>query len=99
LKELCRPLDRLSTWPVELHHTKPTDFPFPSSPLAEQQAIVARVNSLMATIDALETQVSERKEQAQLLMQAVLREAFAGGIDGNLSRSLQVQRNAPFVPI
>jgi hypothetical protein len=33
----------------------------------------------MATIDALEAQFTERKEQAQLLMQAVLREAFAGG--------------------
>jgi type I restriction enzyme S subunit len=51
----------------------------PLPPLAEQQAIVARVDSLMATIDALEAQVTERKEQAQLLMQAVLREAFAGG--------------------
>lgn len=47
-------------------------------PLAEQQAIVARVDSLMAIIDALEAQVTERKEQAQQLMQAVLREAFAG---------------------
>jgi len=52
---------------------------FPLPPLAEQQAIVARVDSLMATIDALESQVTERKEQAQQLMQAVLREAFAGG--------------------
>ncbi len=51
----------------------------PLPPLAEQQAIVARVDSLMATIDALEAQVTERKEQAQQLMQAVLREAFAGG--------------------
>lgn len=48
-------------------------------PLAEQQAIVARVDSLMAMIDELEQQVAERKEQAQMLMQAVLREAFAGG--------------------
>lgn len=55
---------------------KVTTIPLP--PLAEQQAIVARVDSLMATIDALEAQVTERKEQAQLLMQAVLREAFAG---------------------
>jgi hypothetical protein len=32
----------------------------------------------------LEAQVTERKEQAQLLMQAVLREAFAGGeVDEN----------------
>lgn len=51
----------------------------PLPPLAEQQAIVTRVNSLMAMIDELEQQVFERKEQAQMLMQAVLREAFAGG--------------------
>lgn len=50
----------------------------PLPPFAEQQAIVARVDSLMSTIDALEAQVTERKEQAQLLMQAVLREAFDG---------------------
>ena len=50
--------------------------PFPLPPLAEQQAIVARVDSLMAVIDELEKQVAERKEQAQLLMQTVLREAF-----------------------
>lgn len=54
-------------------------FLIPLPPLAEQQAIVARVDSLMATINALEAQVTERKEQAQLLMQAVLQEAFAGG--------------------
>jgi type I restriction enzyme S subunit len=56
-----------------------TQLLFPLPPLAEQQAIVARVDSLMATIDALEAQVTERKEQAQQLMQAVLREAFADG--------------------
>ncbi|MBW4054641.1 MAG: restriction endonuclease subunit S, partial [Proteobacteria bacterium] len=48
----------------------------PLPPLAEQQAIVARVDSLMAVIDELEIQVVERKEQAHLLMQTVLREAF-----------------------
>jgi type I restriction enzyme S subunit len=49
---------------------------FPLPPLAEQQAIVARVDGLMAVIDDLEKQVAERKKQAQLLMQTVLREAF-----------------------
>lgn len=39
--------------------------------------IVAHVDSLMAVIDNLEKQVVVRKVQAQLLMQKVLREAFA----------------------
>ena len=51
--------------------------PIGLSPLAEQQAIVDRVNKLMAMIDDLEKQVSERKDQAEMLMQSVLREAFA----------------------
>ena len=50
--------------------------PFPS--LAEQRAIVERVDKIMAMIDELEKQVSERKEQSEMLMQSVLREAFAG---------------------
>ncbi len=49
----------------------------PLPPLAEQQAIVAHVGSLMTVVDELEKQVAERKEQAQLLMQTVLREAFS----------------------
>jgi type I restriction enzyme S subunit len=46
--------------------------------LAEQQAIVEKVDRLMAMIDELEKQVQERKEQAGMLMQSVLREAFNG---------------------
>lgn len=45
---------------------------------AEQQAIVKRISELMAMIDELEKQVSSRKDQAEMLMQLVLREAFAG---------------------
>jgi len=48
-------------------------------PLAEQQAIVDRVEKLLSMVDELEKQVSERKEQSEQLMQAVLREAFEGG--------------------
>lgn len=48
-------------------------------PLAEQQAIVDRVEKLLSMVDELEKQVSERKEQSKQLMQAVLREAFEGG--------------------
>lgn len=50
--------------------------PLPS--LAEQNAIVERVDRLLASVNALEQQVQERKTYAEQLMQAVLKEAFAG---------------------
>jgi type I restriction enzyme, S subunit len=55
------------------------DIDFPLPPLSEQQAIVNRVEKLLTMIDELEKQVSDRKEQLEQLMQAVLREAFEGG--------------------
>ncbi|MCE5312783.1 MAG: restriction endonuclease subunit S [Nitrospiraceae bacterium] len=51
--------------------------PMGLAPVAEQQAIVERVDKIMAMIDDLENQVAERREQADMLMQAVLREAFS----------------------
>ena len=54
-------------------------FEIPLPPLAEKQAIVERVDNLMAMIDDLEKQVSERKDQSEMLMQSVLRETFAKG--------------------
>ena len=50
---------------------------FPLPPLAEQNAIVERVDRLLATVNALEQQVQARKTYAEQLMQAVLKEAFA----------------------
>lgn len=55
------------------------NFLIPLPPLAEQQAIVERVEKLLSMVDELEKQVFERKEQSEQLMQAVLREAFEGG--------------------
>lgn len=49
----------------------------PIPPIDEQSAIVDRVGKVMGMIDELEKQVSERKDQAEMLMQSVLREAFA----------------------
>lgn len=60
-----------------INATKLREFIFPLPSLAEQQAIVERVDKLMAMIEELEKQVSERKEQSEMLMQSVLREAFA----------------------
>ena len=45
-------------------------------PLAEQKAIVEKVNKLMNIIDRLEQQIKHRKQLAEALMQTVLREAF-----------------------
>ncbi|MBF0232767.1 MAG: restriction endonuclease subunit S [Desulfamplus sp.] len=47
---------------------------FPS--LIEQCAIVKRVETLLSMVDELEKQVKERKEDANMLLQEVLREAF-----------------------
>jgi len=45
-------------------------------PLSEQQAITNRVNSLKKIVNELNGQVVERDYQSELLLQAVLREAF-----------------------
>lgn len=55
------------------------NYNIPLPPLAEQQAIVERVDKLLAIVDELEKQVADRKEKAEQLMQEVLREAFEGG--------------------
>ncbi len=49
---------------------------FPLPPLAEQKAIVEKVDRLMNIIDQLEQQIKHRKQLAENLMQTVLREAF-----------------------
>jgi type I restriction enzyme S subunit len=50
---------------------------FPLPPLAEQVAIVERVESLMATCRALEAEIEQTRTHAAHLLQAVLKEAFA----------------------
>ena len=48
----------------------------PSPPLPEQKRIVAKVDELMSLCDRLEEQINESKDNADVLMQAVLKEAF-----------------------
>ena len=49
----------------------------PLPPLAEQKEIVAKVESLLAKVTELEKQIQERKKLSGLLMQTVLKNAFA----------------------
>ncbi len=51
---------------------------FPLPPLAEQHAIVEKVNTLMAYCDELEQQVRQSRADLDLLMGAVLGEVFGG---------------------
>jgi len=46
----------------------------PLPPLAEQRRIVAKVDELMALVDALETQLATARTTAEKLMEAVVAE-------------------------
>ena len=52
-------------------------FLVPVPPLAEQKRIVAKVDQLMHLCDELETRLSQSKKDSEMLMQAVLYEAFS----------------------
>jgi type I restriction enzyme S subunit len=52
-------------------------FPIPLPPLAEQAAIVERVEELMESCRGLEAEIEQARAHAAHLLQAVLREAFA----------------------
>lgn len=50
--------------------------PFPLPPLVEQEVIVEKVETLMQKLDKLEVEISQNQKTADMLMQAVLKEAF-----------------------
>jgi len=52
-------------------------FEIPLPPLAEQKRIVAKVDQLMNLCDELETRLNQSKKDSEMLMQAVLYEAFS----------------------
>lgn len=51
----------------------------PIPPIQEQKAIVQKVEALMEKCRALEAEINHSEQHAQMLMQAVLKEAFASG--------------------
>ena len=50
---------------------------FPLPPLTEQKRIVAKVDQLMHLCDELGTGLTQSKKDSEMLMQAVLHEAFS----------------------
>lgn len=65
---------------MTVHSLKYSEFElmtFPLPPKEEQQAIVEKVNSLMALCDELEQQVDNSQSQIEQLMQSCLKEVFA----------------------
>jgi len=60
-----------------LNMTQIKTFHFPLPPLAEQKAIAAKVEKLLAVCDQLEIQISRNQTHAEQLMQSVLKEAFS----------------------
>jgi len=51
-------------------------FPIPLPPLIEQKLIVEKLDKLMNKINLLEKQIEQNKTNAEMLIQAVLKEAF-----------------------
>ncbi len=66
---------------MKVRHTSPKrvlKVPFPLPPLAEQRRIVAKVERLMALVDALETQLAASRATAANLLSALVAELTAG---------------------
>lgn len=61
---------------LNIDKVKETIIPIP--PLAEQKAIVEKVENLMQKVSAMEEAINQSEQNAQMLMQAVLKEAFEG---------------------
>ena len=65
---------------MKVRHTSPKrvlKVPFPLPPLAEQRRIVAKVEQLMALVDALETQLAASRATAANLLSALVAELTA----------------------
>lgn len=85
LKELCSGSTRLF-----LNQNILKSLLFPVPPVAEQQAIVAKVEKVFTLCDQLEIQINQNQSHADQLMQAVLNEAFShnsAGMDAAASQS------------
>ena len=79
--EWCNEVKTDAIGQSNINATKLSKFRFPLPPLPEQQAIVAKVDKMLALCDQLENQISSNQSHAEQLMQAVLTEAFTVASD------------------
>ena len=73
---------------MKVRHTSPDrvlKVPFPLPPLAEQRRIVAKVEQLMALVDALETQLAASRATAANLLSALVAELTGTPNNGKVS--------------
>ena len=61
-----------------INGTKLVSYPFPFCSLAEQNEIVAVLDSRFSVLDQLEQNIDEAMEQAEALRQSILKKAFEG---------------------
>jgi type I restriction enzyme, S subunit len=73
----CREVKTDAIGQSNINATKLSMFRFPLPPLHEQNAIVAKVEKLLALCDQLEHEIRQNQGRAEQLMQAVLSEAFS----------------------
>ena len=84
-KVICAPYFQKKIFDVQtgagregLPKNKMDNILIPLPPLEEQKIIVQKVTALLQKCEALEAEVTQSEQHAQMLMQAVLKEAFAG---------------------
>ena len=63
-----------------INKQKWASIPFPLPPLSEQRCIIEKVDQLMKLCDELEAKIKENQTNSELLMEAVLKEAFESNV-------------------
>jgi type I restriction enzyme S subunit len=75
-REWCNEVKSDAIGQSNINAAKLRYFRYPLAPLAEQQAIVSKVNQLMAMCDELEKKIEKRDSYQERIMQAVVRQAI-----------------------
>lgn len=81
-----------------VNSTEVSNLLIPVPPLAEQKAIIEKVEALMTTCRALEAEIEHSRTYAANLLQAVLREAFSGKLVARDANDKSAPATAKVIP-